>query len=114
MLHLTRVVEHEHHRDDGELATGTRRQVADATTGIGLDGRDKLLHVTTRYGLTRLAIHLIGIVIRRIMGEVAADDKEIIVRKPGLQHLGHAFQFVEVVGGDDDGYDRWNLAQMPL
>ena len=102
MFHLALQIEHQQQGDDGKLATGTRREVANATTGIVLDGRNKLAHIATRHSLACLGVHLAGIGIRRIMGEVAADDKEILIRKPGLQHLGDTFQLGEVVGGDDD------------
>ena len=114
MLHLILAVEHQHQCDNGKLATGTRRQITFTATGIGLDDSDKLFHVTTRHSLTRLGIHLVSIFIRRIMGEVAADDEEILFCEPRLQHLGHPLQLREVVGGDDDGDDGWHFAQMPL
>ena len=67
VLHLVLVVEHQHQRDDGKLATGTRCQIPLATSCIGIDGRNKRLHVARLNSLTRLGIHLAGILILWIM-----------------------------------------------
>ena len=63
VLHLILVVEHQHQRNDGKLTTSTRLQIAFTTSCIGIDGRNKLLHVARLNGLARLGIHLIGILI---------------------------------------------------
>ena len=89
VLHLIAAVEHQHQRDDGELSAGTRRQIPFTAAGILLDGRNKLSYVTTLNSLPRLAIHLIGILIRRIVREVAADDEEVLVREIRLKRLCH-------------------------
>ena len=109
MLHLIFIIEHQHQRDDSQFSTGTRRQIADTTFGIVFDSSDKSLHIAAFQSLSCLGIHLAGILIRRIMGEVAAHNKEILIRKIGLQHLSHPFQFAEVVGGYDNRYNGRHL-----
>ena len=66
VLYLVLLVEHQHQRDDGELAAGTRCKVPLATPCIGIDGRNELLRVAAFYSLARPCIHLAGILIRRI------------------------------------------------
>ena len=114
VLHLVAAVEHQHQRDDGELAAGTRRQVALAAAGIRLDGSNKLFHVAGLNGFARQRISLVGIVVRRIVREVAADDEEVFVGEIGLQHLSHALQLLVVVGGNDNRNDGRHIAQSPL
>ena len=97
MLHLILAVKHQHQCDDGKLATGTCMQIAFAAPCIGINRCNKLLHVAAFYGLARLGIHLVGILIRRIVREVAANHKEVFVRKIRLQHLRHPLQFVVIV-----------------
>ena len=89
--HLILVVEHQHQRDDGKLTARTRMQIAFTTLCIGIDGCNKLLHVARFDGLTCPCIHLTGIFIRRIVREIAANHKEILVRKVRLQRLRHPF-----------------------
>ena len=84
VLHLILVIEHQHQRNDGELAAGTRRQVPLSAPRIRIDGRNKRLYVTRLNGLARLGIHFAGILILRIVREVAADNKEVFVRKVRL------------------------------
>ena len=84
MLHRVTVVEHHHQRDNGKLATGTGCQLADASLGIGLDGLDKRHHIARFNGFTCYGVHLAGIIIGGIVGEVATDDKEVFVREIGF------------------------------
>ena len=64
-----------------------------------------MVAMNTLQGLARLGIHLAGIGIRRIVREVATDDEQVLVGKPGFQCLGHPLQLGEIVGGDDNRYD---------
>ena len=48
------------------------------------------------------------------MGEVAADDKEVVVVEIGAEEFCCLFQFVEVVSGDDYRHDGRHIAQSPL
>ena len=82
--------------------------------GIGLDGSNELLYVATLHGLSRQRIHFAGILVGRIVGEVAADDKEIALCEIRLQHLSHPFKFPEIVGRDDDGHDGRHVTKTAL
>ena len=97
VFYLVLVVEHQHQRDDGKLATGTCMQIALPTSCIGIDGCNKLLHVARLDSLTRLGIHLVGIFIRRIVREIAANHKEVFVRKIRLQHMREPLQFIVII-----------------
>ena len=114
MLYLILIIEHEHQCDDRESPTGTCGQITYSATGIVLDGGDELLHVTAGHRLAGLRIHLAGICIRRIMGEVATDNKKVLIIEPGFQHLRHPLQFGIVVGGDDDRDDGWYFFETSL
>ena len=114
MLRLILTVKHQHQRDDGELATGTRRQIADTTMCIGIDGGNKLLHAAALHRLTRLSIHRTGITIRRIVREIATDDKEILVRKIRLQRLCHLLQLIKIISRNNNRYDGRHVLQPPL
>ena len=50
------------------------------------------------------------------MREVAADDKQVLLREIRLQHLSYLFEFPIVVGRDDNGHDgRYTIfAESPL
>ena len=97
MMHLVSVVHHQHQRGDGQFSAGAGGQIALAATGILFEHGDELLHVACLNGLACLAIHFIGILIRGIMREVAADDKQILVYEIGLQHIRYLLQFPEIV-----------------
>ena len=109
VLHLILAVHHQHQRYDGQLATGTRRQVADATAGIGLNGGNELTDVAALDGFARFGVHRTGIAVRRIVREVAADDKEVLVGEIRFQCLRNLLQLLEVVGRYDDRYDGWHF-----
>ena len=89
MPDLIAVVEHEHQRHDGKLSAGTCRQIPNAAFRIRLNGGNQLLQITTLNGFPRLGIHLAGILVTGIVGEVAAYDEEVFIREIGLQHLGY-------------------------
>ena len=114
MLHLIAAVEHEQKRDDGVLATSTRREVALAAAGIGLDGCDEAFYIAALHRLSRESIGLAGVVVGWIVREVAADDEEVLVVEVRLEHLSHSLQLRIVVGGDDDWNDGWHLVQPTL
>ena len=114
VLHLVLLVEHQHQCDDGKLAAGTRLQVPLTTSSIGIDGRNKLLHIACLNGLARPCIRLAGILIRGIVREVAANHKQILVRKIRLQYLRHPLQFLVVIGADNDRHNRRDLLIPPL
>ena len=111
MFHLVATIHHQHQRGNGQFSTGTRRQIADTAFGIALDSGNKLAHTATLHSLSRLGIHLTGVLIRRIVGEVATDNEEVLVRKIRFQGLSYLFQFPEVVGGYNNRYDGWNLLE---
>ena len=105
---------HEHQRDDGILTTRARGQVVLATACIALQHRDELLHIAALYGLACVAVHLHGILIRRIVREVAADDEEVVVVEIGLKRIGYAPQLRLAVGAHDDGHDKRHLGHLSL
>ena len=107
-------IEHQHQRDDGKLTTSTRVQIFLSTVGIGFDGGDELLHISSLNGFARPSIYFIGILILRIVGEVATDNEEILVIEIRLQHLCHPLQFLEVVSGNDDRNDGRHLFDSAL
>ena len=114
VLHLIPAVEHQHQRNDGELAAGTRRQVPLTAAGVGLDCLNKLSDIATLDSFPCSGIHFIGILIRRIVRKVAADDEEILIREIRLEHLSHPRQFLEVVRRNDDRHDGRHVAKSSL
>ena len=114
MLHLVLAVNHHQQRSYRQFTTGTRGQIAYTTAGILSQHGNKPLYVASLNGLARSGIHLAGILIRRIMGEIAAHHEQVFVRQIRLQRLGYPFQLEEVVRRYNDGYDRWHLTQSPL
>ena len=97
MLHLVLAVDHHQQRSNRQFTTGTCSQIAYTAAGIFSQHGDKPLYVASLNGLARFGIHLAGILIRRIMGEIAAHDEQVLLRQIGLQRLGHPFQLEEVV-----------------
>ena len=107
-------VEHQHQRDDGKLAAGAGGEVSHPAMGILLDSGNELFHFAALDGLSRLRIHFAGILVGGVVGEIAADDEEILFREIGFQHLSHPLQFREIVGGDDDRHDGRHRFECPL
>ena len=68
-------IHHQHERNDGELAASTRSQISLAAISIGIDGGNKLFYIACFDGFASLGIHFVGIIIRWIMREIAADYK---------------------------------------
>ena len=114
MLDFILMIEHQHQCDDGKLSTSASGKVAYSALAVGFDGGDELFHIAAHDGLFRFTVHLASILVGWVMGEVAADDKQIVVVEISAQHLCHPFEFGVIVGGDDDGYDGRNLLHTPL
>ena len=72
-------VAHDQEGDDGHLSAGTRREVALATATVFLDGGDEVTHTAALDGPLCTGVDLIGIVVRGVVREVAADDEEVVV-----------------------------------
>ena len=114
VLHGVVLVEHEHQCDDGQFAARTGCQVANAAVGIRLDDSHELFCAATLHGLACQGIHPVGIVVGRVVGEVAAHDKQVLVGEERLQRTGHALKLLVVVGRDDDRHDGRHLLESAL
>ena len=110
MLHVVAaILHHQQQRTNGQLATSTRSQIPHTTSGVFLQNGNKPRYVATLYSLACPGVHLAGILIRRIVREVATDNKQIILRQIWFQHIRYPLQLAEIVCRYDNRYNRRNF-----
>ena len=101
-------------REDGSRAAGAGGEPGYVLVGIALNGVGQHLHTPALDGLACAAVGFQRVLIGRIVAEVGGNHKQVALIEPRRKGFVQVSEFVEMVGGDDDGHDGWHLLQMIL
>ena len=95
-------------------SASTSGKIADVFGFKALEYGGKHLYVSTLYGFARQVVNFVGIRVGRIVGEIAAEDEEVVGIEVRLEGLFQRNTFLNVVSGNDDGNDRRHFLQPVL